>query len=616
MASTHQPDVTAALQRASELLRAGQTSDAGAVLDRLLAAVPDQPDALQLRGLVARREGQQPAAERWLRQSLAAAPNQPHVLNNLANLLRETGRLDEAIACYREAVRQRPDYADAWTNLGLSLSSAARHEPALAAVEQALKVAPASGRALLGKAACLRALDRFDAAERTLRTAVQAAPNDLKAMNNLANLLRERGEERAAAALYEQALQRAPAAHPLRVGLAGAYYNDGQAAAAEQALAQVLAADPTQLDAHHTLTTILSSTGRTAEVATAYEAALARAPDHRGLWEAYLGATWLLEDYQAGLALVERALAACGAHPVFDLWRGRFLLSDGQAEAALAWLDLRRDAATGPGHGVAIERARAHLALGAYADGAAELAPIAFAAADDYGLWAHLEVLWRLAEEDRAAWLLDYDRFVQAVEVPVPAGYDRADAFYRDLAQLLTGLHVSRTHPHDQTLRHGTQTYGRLFNRREPLLGALKQAITQAVAGFAAGLPDDPTHPFLKHKGAALRFSGSWSVLLFDAGFHVPHYHSEGWISSAYYVALPDPVADPATPAGRLEFGRPPLPVPHGGEPVMQIQPRPGLLALFPSYCWHGTVPFQADQPRLTVAFDMARHDPRGGPMG
>ena len=28
------------------------------------------------------------------------------------------------------------------------------------------------------------------------------------------------------------------------------------------------------------------------------------------------------------------------------------------------------------------------------------------------------------------------------------------------------------------------------------------------------------------------------------------------------------------------------------------------MLVLFPSYFWHGTVPFVSDQPRLTVAFD------------
>ena len=34
------------------------------------------------------------------------------------------------------------------------------------------------------------------------------------------------------------------------------------------------------------------------------------------------------------------------------------------------------------------------------------------------------------------------------------------------------------------------------------------------------------------------------------------------------------------------------------------VRPQPGMLVLFPSYFWHGTVPFKSDQPRLTVAFD------------
>ena len=33
-------------------------------------------------------------------------------------------------------------------------------------------------------------------------------------------------------------------------------------------------------------------------------------------------------------------------------------------------------------------------------------------------------------------------------------------------------------------------------------------------------------------------------------------------------------------------------------------------LVLFPSYMWHGTVPFAGDEPRLTVAFDLVRARP------
>jgi Putative 2OG-Fe(II) oxygenase len=35
------------------------------------------------------------------------------------------------------------------------------------------------------------------------------------------------------------------------------------------------------------------------------------------------------------------------------------------------------------------------------------------------------------------------------------------------------------------------------------------------------------------------------------------------------------------------------------------VQPAPGRLVLFPSYMWHGTIPFHDAQPRTTIAFDV-----------
>jgi hypothetical protein len=34
------------------------------------------------------------------------------------------------------------------------------------------------------------------------------------------------------------------------------------------------------------------------------------------------------------------------------------------------------------------------------------------------------------------------------------------------------------------------------------------------------------------------------------------------------------------------------------------VRPEVGMLVLFPSYFWHGTVPISGNQTRLTVAFD------------
>jgi len=37
----------------------------------------------------------------------------------------------------------------------------------------------------------------------------------------------------------------------------------------------------------------------------------------------------------------------------------------------------------------------------------------------------------------------------------------------------------------------------------------------------------------------------------------------------------------------------------------LSVRPELGQLVLFPSYFWHGTLPFHSEQPRLTVAFDV-----------
>jgi hypothetical protein len=172
------------------------------------------------------------------------------------------------------------------------------------------------------------------------------------------------------------------------------------------------------------------------------------------------------------------------------------------------------------------------------------------------------------------------------------------------LAQLLRRLHRTRAHPIGQSLRGGTQTRGRLFRRQEPEIAHLRDAIEQAVREHMRGLPAaDPAHPLLRHRGRGAALAGSWSVRLQSHGFHVSHIHPEGILSSACYISLPEGIGGPER-EGWLELGRPPAELGLPLEPLATIAPRPGRLALFPSYLFHGTRPFR-DGERLTVAFDV-----------
>ena len=143
--------------------------------------------------------------------------------------------------------------------------------------------------------------------------------------------------------------------------------------------------------------------------------------------------------------------------------------------------------------------------------------------------------------------------------------------------------------------------------RHEPVLSRIKTRLLDLVREYGDGLPPpDPQHPLLSAPRGDLLIEGSWSVRLARQGYNVPHTHAMGWLSTAFYVALPDAEQMGAAPAGHIAFGQPPPELNLPLEPYCTIAPAPGRLAIFPSTLWHSTVPFD-DGERLVIAFDIRR---------
>ena len=112
-------------------------------------------------------------------------------------------------------------------------------------------------------------------------------------------------------------------------------------------------------------------------------------------------------------------------------------------------------------------------------------------------------------------------------------------------------------------------------------------------------------HPLFGRRSTGYRLSGCWTVRLTgEGGKHVDHVHPQGWISSAYYAAVPPQLASDEQRGGWLSFGQPPYPIPGMG-PLGWVAPKVGKLALFPSYQWHGVKPFAGEGERISIAFDV-----------
>ena len=209
---------------------------------------------------------------------------------------------------------------------------------------------------------------------------------------------------------------------------------------------------------------------------------------------------------------------------------------------------------------------------------------------------------YRLLKDERDETLNGYDSLIGVFELDAPQGFSDMVTFNAELNTWLDRLHPG-THEHiGQSLRGGSQTVEQVFGAGHSLIDRLETRIRQAVARYITGLKSDDKHPFLSRKRAGFAWSGSWSSRLSPQGFHANHFHPEGWISSCYYVAVPEAVKDQAAQQGWLKFGEPDFET--GLAPRRTLQPVAGRLVLFPSYMWHGTIPFEGSDPRTTIAFD------------
>lgn len=225
---------------------------------------------------------------------------------------------------------------------------------------------------------------------------------------------------------------------------------------------------------------------------------------------------------------------------------------------------------------------------------------------DKNSFWTAMEATaLKLMGKDKAyKRLIDYESMIGVYDLEPPQGYESLEVFLEALKIHLLSLHEWQEHPLFQSLRQGTQTSQDLRHSKHPVLQSFFKAIEKPIENYIASMPNQSNHPFFGRKKDGFRFSGAWSVALRPGGYHVNHIHPKGWISSSFYVDVPDSVNDSSQKSGWIQFGQPPF---NAADimPEYFVCPKAGRLVLFPSYMWHGTVPFTEGVRRLTLPFDV-----------
>ncbi len=589
------------LEKAGSLFQQGRLAESRTIAEDILAKHPDATDARHLLALILRGQGDVVQAESLLSQCVRELPGRADVRANLGNLLASCGRYDEATRAYRSALDIEPAFRPARLGLGRALTEFGDGVAAADAVSPLLERNCDDAEALNVLGSALRIAGDSTAAENAFRRALDINPKYAVARHNLGALLAEQSRSEEALEALRAAAESGISGSEIDLNMASTYIALLQFDEAEHLLLRRIDVDPGNLAAHTLVSRLRYMQGRD-DFKDTYRRALDGQPKNHALCIGYsqvLRGAGMFDDareaIESHIADAPADAALLGELAAVHLESGAF---ENAVQAALKARDI--DPALTALDDVLID---ALTCLGR-ADEAAALIRRARSRQPINQWYIAMEAtVARLAGRPRYAELYDFERFVRSYDLPVPQGWESLVEFNADLAAALERRHRFSAPPLDQSLRNGSQTPRGLLGDPDPVIQAFLRAIEVPLEQYRHELGNAPGHPLTERNTGPLRLVGCWSVRLHRDGYHVNHVHSEGWLSSAYYVRVPDEVADEQAKNGWLKFGEPRFPVP-GARAESFIRPRPGLLALFPSYMWHGTTPIRGPETRLTIAFD------------
>ncbi|MGA9948232.1 MAG: tetratricopeptide repeat protein [Xanthobacteraceae bacterium] len=195
----------------------GRLADAETICNAILAAEPEQFDALHLLSLLRHAQERNVEALQVVGAVLKRAPRSAEVLSNYGLILAALSRHEEALACFDEALHHSAGYLNALQNRAAALKSLARDEEALVAFEAILA----------------------------------AKSDDVGALNECGGLHMTLGRPGAAIACYDRALAVAPRLVELHVNKGSALGAANRFAEALESFGAATAIEPQCADAHH-----------------------------------------------------------------------------------------------------------------------------------------------------------------------------------------------------------------------------------------------------------------------------------------------------------------------------------------------------------------------------
>ncbi len=178
------------------------------------------------------------------------------------------------------------------------------------------------------------------------------------------------------------------------------------------------------------------------------------------------------------------------------------------------------------------------------------------------------------------------------------------------LYQLIDDINTCKIGERKQKrLSYGVQSAGNLFKRPEKSFKSLEVALSKLIKNYFTTFKEIPCE-FINLFPKEVEFSSSWFVKMQSGGHLSSHIHEDGWISGAVYLSIPKNGKHQDEGGIELSTDGDEYPRMHNDFPKKVLLPEAGDVIFFPSSVFHRTIPFNSDEERICIAFDL-KPEPR-----
>jgi tetratricopeptide (TPR) repeat protein len=460
--------------------------------------------------------------------------------------------------------QQHPNHPFGWKVLGALLSQTGKLHDSIIANQKVLEISPNDVDAHYNLGKTLKEIGRLEDAEASYKKAIAIKPEYAEAHYNLGNTLKEIGRLEDAEVSYKKAIAIKPGFAEAHSNLGNTLKELGRLEDAETSYKKAIEIKPDYAEAHSNLGFTLRELGRLGDAEAIYKKTIAIKPDsaeaHSNLGN-MLKVLGRLADAEASYAQAIRL------EPDFIKARNEMLTCLYLMDKKLlffAELDylIKQDIANSV---VGSLTCRSALKYG-------EENPNIFCKAP-------LE---------------------HVLHVDLKSRYNFEEIFVSNAKAILS--EDKRSHRTQVLLSNGYQTSGNLFDIGNSFTDQIQKAIRLEIERYQI-IFENSQEGLIKKWPTEYSLYG-WLISMKSGGQLHPHIHDNGWLSGSIYINVPPKskidsgslvVAlgkDSDTPNSRLNLKK-----------VIDVVT--GSMVLFPASLMHHTIPFESEEERIVLAFDV-----------